>query len=287
MTDTTDHTANADSQLKTAVRDHWERETCGTRYSDASERKAWFEELAETRYRLEPYIHSFADFASATGLEILEIGVGAGADFANWCRHARHATGVDLTQAGIDLTAERLGLSGVPEDRYSLQTADAERLPFRDASFDLVYSWGVLHHTPDTPAAFAEALRVLRPGGRLKAMIYHVPSWTGLLLKVRFGWLRGNFRMTQREALIRHLESPGTKAYSLSEAREMLQRVGFADVSAWTDFAVGDLMTLKLGEKYRGAIYRVIRALYPRWLVRLLGRRWGLNLLIAARKPER
>jgi len=287
MNETTGYETGPNPELKTAVRDHWERETCGTRYSEAPDRKIYFDELSAARYALEPYIHRFAEFEFARGLDILEIGVGGGADFSNWCRHARHATGVDLTQHAIELTSERLRLEGVADDRYTLRTADAEALPFDDASFDLVYSWGVLHHTPDTRAAFAEAFRVLEPGGQLKAMIYHVPSWTGALLAARYGWLRGDFRLTQKEALFRHLESPGTKAYSLGEARAMLEHVGFAAVSVWTELAVGDLLTLKLGEKYRSPVFSIVRALYPRWLVKRIGRRWGLNLMITARKPER
>jgi len=277
---------NAPADLKDAVRDYWERETCGTRYSKANVRKAWFDELEVMRYRLEPYIPAFADFDSAYGLDVLEIGVGGGADFSHWCRHARHATGVDLTQHAIELTRERLRLQDTPADRYTLRTADTEKLPFADDSFDLVYSWGVLHHTPDTSAAFGEAFRTLRPGGRLKAMIYHVPSWTGFLLKVRFGWCRGNPAMGQRDAICRHLESPGTKAYTLLEAKAMLEGAGFTDVSLGTELAVSDLLTLKLSDKYRSPVFSLVRALYPRGLVRLLGRQWGLNLLITARKPE-
>ncbi|HYO75879.1 MAG TPA: class I SAM-dependent methyltransferase [Thermoanaerobaculia bacterium] len=287
MTETTSFGA-PDAELKSAVRSHWEQETCGTRYSNASERKAWFDELAAARYEMEPYILPFADFAAlAKGKDVLEIGVGSGADFLQWAKNARHATGVDLTERGIELTGERLSLNEVPDDRYLLRRADAENLPFNDATFDIVYSWGVLHHTPDTPSAFAQAFRVLKPGGTLKAMIYHVPSWTGVLLVARYGWLRGNFRLTQKQALFDHLESPGTKAYSLPEARAMLAKIGFSSIELGTELANGDLMTLKLGDKYQGRAFRIIQALYPTWLVRLLGRRFGLFMLITARKPER
>lgn len=265
--------------LKSAVQEHWERETCGTRYSEQQDRLAYFDELAEARYRLEPFIPSFADFSSADGKEILEIGVGAGVDFSNWCRHAKHATGVDLTDRAIELTDEHVALRGVQPSRITLRQADAERLPFADASFDLVYSWGVLHHTPDTPVAFAQVLRVLRPGGRMKAMIYHVPSWTGLLLAARYRTL------SQKKALYEHLESPGTKAYSLGEAKAMIEKIGFADVRVGSKLGPSDLLTIRPSEKYRGALSRLVFAVYPRWLVRLFGDRFGLYLTIEAKKP--
>jgi len=154
--------------LKEEVRNHWEKETCGTRYGSAENRRLYFDEMSAARYTLEPYIQAFADFPAGTGRSVLEIGVGAGADFLNWCIHAEHATGVDLTQAAIDLTRERLILNSVPPSGYSLLVADAEDLPFDDGVFDVVYSWGALHHTPDTERSVAEAFRVLRPGGTIK-----------------------------------------------------------------------------------------------------------------------
>jgi ubiquinone/menaquinone biosynthesis C-methylase UbiE len=174
------------NRLKSRVKAHWEDETCGTRYADAVDRQVYFQDISDTRYQLEPYILQFADFASAKGKQVLEIGVGAGADFLNWCQHAKHATGIDLTEAAIRLTDERLCLNGIPAERYTLQTSDAENLPFEANSFDILYSWGVLHHTPDTYRAFQEAFRVLRPGGTMKVMIYHVPSWVGLMLYLRY-----------------------------------------------------------------------------------------------------
>lgn len=270
--------------LKESVKEHWEREACGTRYGSETDRKRFFDEISAARYRLDPYIPAFADFPSARGKTVLEIGVGAGADFQNWCRHALHATGIDLTEKAISLTRERLELNLVPTERYSLWNADAENLPFDDESFDLVYSWGVLHHTPDTGRAFREVFRVLKPGGVVKAMIYHVPSWSGLMLYLRCGLARGKFKMTMKEAVFADLESPGTKAYTVDEARDLLVAAGFEQVSASAKLSAGDLLRIKPSKKYSAPIYRLIWRVYPRWLVRLIGNRYGLSLLIDAKK---
>ena len=113
--------------LKERVRDHWQRETCGTRYGEAADRLTWFRDIARARQTLEPYIASFARFEEAAGKRILEIGVGAGSDFTEWCRHAEHATGIDLTEAAITLTTERLALEGVPASRFTLKSPTRRR----------------------------------------------------------------------------------------------------------------------------------------------------------------
>lgn len=275
---------NGQASQKAAVKRHWEHETCGTRYGESRDRLEYFAELSASRYALEPYIPLFADFASAAGRSILEIGVGAGGDFGNWCAHAGHATGVDLTEQGIALTAERLRLSGISPERHTLRTADAEALPFADNSFDIVYSWGVLHHSPNTERCFQEALRVLRPGGQLKAMVYHTPSWTGVMLQLQHGIAGGRFRMTMKEAIYRNLESPGTKAYTLDEARAFLRRIGYSNIDVSPKLGPGDLLTIKPSGKYKSRFFRMIWRTYPRWLVRSFGDKWGLNLLITATK---
>lgn len=275
----------AQATLKEQVRAHWEAETCGVRYGETGEQFPDFDEIARVRYEIEPYIPPFARFHEATGKRVLEIGVGAGSDFENWCKFADHATGVDLTDMGIRLTTERLRRKGVAPDRFTLQQADAEKLPFEDATFDLVYSWGVLHHTPDTKRAFGEALRVLKPGGTIRAMVYHAPSWVGLMLVLKHMATRRTFRISQKEAIFASLESPGTKAYSVDEGKQLVVDAGFSDVRVWSLLSCGDLLSIKLSSRYQNPIYRLIHRLYPRPIIRLLGHRFGTNLLIEATKP--
>jgi ubiquinone/menaquinone biosynthesis C-methylase UbiE len=272
--------------LKASVKEYWEAEPCNTRYSSARDRRQYFEELERSRYELEPVILELARFADGRDKDVLELGIGSGVDFANWVRAGARATGVDLTEAAVALTTERLTLEGVPPDRYTLLTADAERLPLADASFDIVYAFGSLHHSPDTARAFREAARVLRPGGEMRAMIYHSPSWTAFNLWLYHGLGKLRPWRSLKQVVFDHLESPGTKVYSVPEARELFRQAGLEPVTVAARLDVGDLLQIKLGPKYAGnLLVRAAMALYPRPLIRMLGHGLGCTLLLVARKP--
>ncbi len=271
--------------MKDAVRAHWEAETAGVRYGDASNLQAFYRQVRERRYELEPYIPDFAGFANLQDKRVLEIGVGGGVDFSNFVLNGAIATGVDFTRAALEHAEAQLRLVGAGQADFTLRRADAEDLPFPDHTYDLVYSWGVLHHTPDTPRAFSEALRVLKPGGTLKAMVYHTPSWTGWMLWVLYALMRGRPWMSPRRCVHEHLESPGTKAYTLSEIQGLLAETGFTAIKTSTKLGPGDLLTIRPSDRYRSLSARLAWKLYPRWLVRAAGDRFGLFLLIEATRP--
>lgn len=259
--------------LKQEVRQFWDSDPCGARHLGRVED---FEAHGRARYALEPFIPEFAGFASAAGLRVLEIGVGMGADYLEWLKAGARATGVDLSAISLEKARRRCELAGHEAD---LRVADAECLPFPDHTFDLVYSYGVLHHSPDTAQCLREACRVLRPGGQARIMLYHHPSLTGLMLWLRYGLLR---RKSIRRAVYDHLESPGTKTYTREEARGLM--AGFEDITMRQVFSPGDLLLNRPSERFQSPLFRLAWRIYPRRLVREFGRRWGLFLLISARK---
>ena len=262
-------------QLKEEVRDFWNSDPCGTRYLEGQED---FEAHAHARYSLEPYIPEFAGFASARGRRVLEIGVGMGADYLEWLKAGAEATGVDLSSNSLERARRRCELAGFNPD---LQLSDAEHLPFPDNTFDIVYSYGVMHHSPDTAQCVREAWRVLKPGGEARIMVYHHPSLTGLMLWLRFGVLRGK---SLRRSVYEQLESPGTKTYTQNEAKELM--AAFENVTLRQVFSPGDLLLNRPSARFRSPFYRLAWKVYPRGLARWLGQRWGLFLLISARKPR-
>ncbi|MBZ5657750.1 MAG: class I SAM-dependent methyltransferase [Acidobacteriia bacterium] len=105
---------------------------------------------------------------------MLEIGCGCGSEAERFARAGARYTAVDLTNAAVSITQRRFQLGGL---EGCFTQGDAEDLPFADGSFDLVYSHGVLHHTPNTPRAIREVHRVLAPGGRAMIMLYHRDSF--------------------------------------------------------------------------------------------------------------
>jgi SAM-dependent methyltransferase len=132
--------------------------------------EAWFAQAPGA-----PPFSSLIPFADLAGKDVLEVGCGTGVHTRLLAAAGANVTAVDLTPTAVDLTTRRLALAGLPAD---IREADAESLPFPDASFDFAWSWGAIHHSADTARALAEIARALRPGGRLALMVYHRNSIT-------------------------------------------------------------------------------------------------------------
>ena len=210
----------SNENLKERVRAFWQAHPCGTKFADAEPGTAKFYELVEEhRYTKEWHIPEAANFANASGLKVLEVGCGLGTDGAQFARAGADYTGVDLTEAAVELARKRFAVSGL---RGRFQTADAENLAFENESFDLVYSHGVLHHTPDTGRAVNEIWRVLRPGGRAVVMLYHRDSYN---YRVNISLLRrAGARLLKTEAGIRLVHRiTGEPIESLREHARLLR----------------------------------------------------------------
>lgn len=264
------------------VHNFWNSESCGERYAIGEGNKEKFISSTKKRYELEPYIKSFSEFEKFRGLDVLEIGVGFGSDHCQIAEQSpRTLTGIDLTERAIENTKERLKLFGLTS---SLQTGNAEALSFESNSFDVVYSWGVLHHSPDTEKCFEEVFRVLRPNGFAKIMIYHRNAPTGWMLWVKYALLKGKPLRGLNEIYSEHLESPGTKAYSVEEGKNLTKLFAKSEISVQLSF--GDLLKGEVGVRHKGLFLSIAKAVYPRFLIRGLAQVFpiGLCLMITVHK---
>lgn len=259
----------AQTHPKRAVRDFWDASPCGTLGVSPQEGSAeFFQEIERRRYAQEPFIFQTAEFARWKGNRVLEIGCGTGTDLLQFLRAGADAWGLDMSSRSVGLAGKRLDLSGFDAGRVLV--GDAENLPFPSGRFDLVYSWGVLHHTPDTTKAVMEVYRALRPGGEICIMLYHRWSLVALQFYLRFGLLRGRPFRRLDEIMATHQESPGTKVYSCSEVKSMFS--GFQNIRVSPVVTPYDL---------RWWSSRPV----PGWMLRLTPRSLGYFLVIQGRKP--
>jgi ubiquinone/menaquinone biosynthesis C-methylase UbiE len=254
--------------LREAVQAFWEAVPCGTRGLEEPEgSRAFFARLERERDEREPFIADFARFAERRGQRVLEVGIGAATDFVRFARAGACLVGIDLTAHAVELAQRRLALEGLSAE---VRQADAEALPFADASFDFVYSWGVVHHSPDPARAVAEIVRVTRPGGEVCVMVYHRHSLVALQCWLLHALARGRPWRGLGEVIAHHVESAGTQAYSLAGARRL-----FAGLEA-----------LRLTPVVTPYDLRLTRTAYlPRTLARLVPPRLGWFLVAQGRTP--
>lgn len=264
---------------KQQVYKFWNDASCGEKLYLSGVNKQGFEDAARARYQLEPYILKFADFESSKDLRVLEIGVGIGADHQRFAQAGADLYGIDLTERAVEYTRHRLAEFGL---RSKCNIGDAEHLDFQDELFDRVFSWGVLHHSPDTPRAIAEVWRVLKFGGVAKIMIYHKWSLVGFMLWIRYALFTLKPWRSMDEVYAHHLESPGTKAYTIVQAKKLFSE--FDSVEIRTIITHADLLESQAGQRHQGILITLARKLWPRRMLKRLFPSSGLFMLIEAKK---
>lgn len=220
-------------ELKEEVHNFWNKQSCGTQFSDKEKySKEFFEEIELDRYTKEPEILSFADFKSGKDKKVLEVGVGAATDFLQWAKNGAELYGIDLTPEAVSHAEHRLQLYNLAAKE--IKVSDAENLPFQDDFFDIVYSWGVIHHSPDTPKALSEIIRVLKPGGKAKLMVYNRKSVLAYVFWIKHAGLKLKWNLSVADVLWNKMESFGTKGYTIDEAQELLKGKNVKDVEIKT-----------------------------------------------------
>ena len=294
------------SNIKKQVQSFWQSSPCDSWFTDEPQgTAAFYRSLDEHRYKVHPCLQSAVGFEKTHGLRVLEIGCGCGSEAERFARAGAQYTAVDLTNAAVSITQRRFQLNNLAGQFVQ---GDAENLPFADGSFDLVYSHGVLHHTPDTPRTIREVYRVLSPGGRAMIMLYYRDSFNyyvnlGIIRRVRAQLLRTElgiklsraiFGETEEE-LRRHAEliredpasyvamqnmlnrntdgadNPLSQVFSKPSAREMFHQ--FQDVKTEVMFWNPNWLP-------------VIGKLLPPAIEERLASRWGWHLWIYAQKPH-
>ena len=212
------------------VRRYWDARPCNIRHSPKPVgSKEYFDEVEARKYFVEPHIPGFAEFERWRGKRVLEVGCGIGTDSINFARAGAELTAVDLSHESLRIAEQRAGTMGLA-DRIRFVEANAEEVAssLEGEQFDLVYSFGVVHHTPHPERALAQMRQLAAPGATLKLMVYHRRSW-------KVFWIlatqeHGRF-WNAEERIAKHAEAqigcPVAFTYTRSEGRELVERAGF------------------------------------------------------------
>lgn len=264
------------------VREYWNSRPCNIRHSAKPVgSKEYFDEVEARKYLVEPHIPLFAEFDRWSGKKVLEIGCGIGTDTINFARAGAAVTVAELSDESLAVARQRAAVFGL-SDRIDFYNGNAEQL----SSFvpvkphDLVYSFGVIHHSPHPEQILTEATKYLKVGGTIKLMVYNRLSWKVLWIALREG--RGRV-WRWRQLVAEHSEaqfgSPVTYTYTARELKAMLERHGFRDVVITVDH----IFPWRIRDYVQ---YRYVKVWYFRYLpkrvFRALEQRLGWHLLATA-----
>lgn len=253
--------------MKEAVKQYWDSEPCGTRgipYPVGS--VAYYDAIENKRDRLDPLASEYAQYGRWAGKRVLEVGCGVGIDLVRFAQAGAFVVGIDLSPRSVLLARERLRLY---KCRGVVLEGDAEKLVSEDSVFDFVFGWGCLHHMSNPTIAVWEIHRVLKHGGEVCAMLYHKPSVVALQMYLVFGllWLRP--WRSVNDILASYHESPGTRAYTVGETRQMFSM--FQNVKV-------DIRVTSYDLRYWRDMY------LPLWVRKIVPHQLGWNIIVRGRK---
>ncbi len=266
------------------VQKYWNNRPCNIRHSTKLVgSKEYFDEVEARKHFVEPHIPGFAEFDRWNGKKVMEIGCGIGTAMINFARAGAQVTAVDLSDASLDLAKQRANVYGL-QDQISFYPANAEELTHYVPidTYDLIYSFGVIHHTPHPENVIEQIRSYVKPGSTVKIMVYYRYSWKVLWIIMTYG--KGQFwRMNELVATYSEAQEgcPVTYIYSKQEARELLK--GFEVI----DMQVDHIFPYYIPDYKQ---YKYTKEWYFRWmpepLFRALEQAFGWHLCVTAQVPD-
>lgn len=265
------------------VRRYWDNRPCNVRHSALPVgSREYFDEVEARKYFVEPHIPGFADFGRWKGRRVLEIGCGIGTDTISFARAGATVVACDLSAESINIARRRAEVFGLSE-RITFVNTNAELMEEvpDDHAFDLVYSFGVVHHTPRPQLVLKSARRRMSAGGTLKVMVYNRHSWkvAGIVLgygKGRF-WKVDELIAEQSEA---QTGCPVTFTYTKRTVHDLIEPAGFRVDDVRVDhifpYRVRDYVEYRYNKRFP---FRVM----PASMTRMLETSVGWHLMVDAK----
>ncbi len=261
----------------------WDKRPCNIRHSFSKVgTKKYFDEVEKRKYFVEFHIPKFADFERWKDKEVLEIGCGIGTDTINFARAGASVTAVEISKQSLDLAKKRAKIFKL-DKKIKFYLANAEKLskivPVK--KYDLIYSFGVIHHTPHPEKIINEIKKYCHPETVVKIMIYYRYSWKVLWILLKYGkgvfWKLDSLVAENSEAAT---GSPVSYIYSKSQATELMEGFDILEIT------VDHIFPYKVSEYIKYKYNKVWYFKYlPNFLFRILEKNFGWHLLITT-KPS-
>lgn len=160
------------------VKNFWNKRPCNIRHSTKPVGTIeYFNEVEQRKYFVEPHIPEFAEFEKWRGKKVLEIGCGIGTDAINFVRHGAIYTGIELSSESMELTKKRFAEFGLPANLIVGNAEELDNLLSPDEQFDLIWSFGVIHHSPHPEKILQQCKSFLKDDGEIRMMIYSKISY--------------------------------------------------------------------------------------------------------------
>lgn len=255
------------TELLDQVRRYWNTRPCNIRHSTSPVgTKEYFEEVEARRYSNEPHNYTFPDFEKWKGKRVLEIGCGIGTDAVNFARHGAIYTGIDLSSESIKLAQKRFEVFELTGTFIESNAEELDKVFSNGEKFDLIYSFGVIHHTPRPENVVACLPKLLAKDGEVRCMLYAKNSWKNILINA--GW-------DQPEA---QADCPQALTYTHSEVKELFREFNYVHIDQ--DFIFPWQIEHYIKYEY---VKQPWFAAMPPELFKILEKALGWHLLITAK----
>jgi 2-polyprenyl-3-methyl-5-hydroxy-6-metoxy-1,4-benzoquinol methylase len=261
------------------VQEYWNKRPCNIRHSTGEiGTRQYFDEVEARKYFVEPHILPFAQFERWKGKRVLEIGCGIGTDTINFARSGASVTAVDLSEESLTLAQKRADVFGLKDICFYRANAEELSSTVPIELYDLVYSFGVIHHTPHPQRAVEQIRQYMDADSMLKIMVYNRLSWKAFWILIKYGkgafWRLDKLIADNSEA---QFGSPVTYTYTKESIKKLLP--GFEITDMWVDHIFPYRITDYVQYRYRKVWY--FRYL-PQRLFRWMEKEWGWHLCVNA-----